>query len=202
MGVDQLVLGLTLPSATLGLYVVASSLCNLPRFLAQSFGLVAYPHVASLASERQGRAIVRLVIIACVVGALVIGALELVAGAIIPLFFGRAYAGAVPVAQILLLSALLFGIGRVLSDSLQGAGRPLGGTVSEAVAVLTLAVALVVLGDSLDVFRFAVVMTLAAGAGLVTLAVIGYFRMQRPRDAAYVGITPATAEHRRGREDS
>jgi Na+-driven multidrug efflux pump len=82
---------------------------------------------------------------------------------------------------MLLVSAYLFGIGRVLSDSLQGAGRPLGGTVSELIAGLTLASVLVVLWGSLDAFRFAVAMTFAAGAALVTLAGIAYFRMERPK---------------------
>lgn len=184
MGVDQLIVGLALSPATLGLYVVASSISNLPRFLAQSFGLVAYPHLASLSGGAQAEAIVRLLIVVSVVGGLVILALELAAGAIIPFFFGPAYSEAVPVARILLLSAFLFGLGRILSDSLQGAGQPLAGTVSEAIALLTLALLLGLLWESLDAFRFAIALTFAAGAGLLTLAIIAFLRIGRTGDGA------------------
>src|SRR5206468_1604982 len=44
---DQQAVGLLISPAALGLYVVGQSITNLPRFVAQSIGLVGYPHVAS-----------------------------------------------------------------------------------------------------------------------------------------------------------
>jgi O-antigen/teichoic acid export membrane protein len=184
MGLDQVIVGLALSPAVLGLYVVASSICNLPQLVAQSFGVIAYPHLASLSGEPQGRAIVRLVVTTSLVSGLVVAALELAAGLIIPLFFGPAYSQAVPLARVLLLAAFLFGIGRVLSDSLQGAGHLLAGTASEAVAWLTLSVLLAILWNSLDGVRFATALTLAAGANLLTLMIIAFVSVGGSRHPA------------------
>ena len=184
MGVDQAIVGVVLSPAVLGLYAVASSICNLPRLVAQSFGVIVYPHVASLRGNAHGRAIVRLVVTTSLVSSLVVAALELAAGLIIPMLFGPAYSQAVPLARVLLLAAFLFGIGRVLSDALQGAGRLLAGTASEAVAWLTLAVLLAVVWDSLDGVRFATALTLAAGANLVTLIFVACLAVGRSRNPA------------------
>ncbi len=44
--VDQAVVGLFLTPVALGLYSVALAFTNLPRSIANSLGVVAYPHVA------------------------------------------------------------------------------------------------------------------------------------------------------------
>lgn len=183
MNADQVVVGLALSPAVLGVYVVASSVCNLPRFVAQSLGLVAYPHVASLTGGVQARAILRLMATTGAVTGLAIVGLELTVGILIPLFFGHAYADAVPIARVLLVSAFLFGMSRVLSDSLQGAGRPLDGTVAEAASWIALALALAVLWNSMDGVRFGVAMIVAAGASLSTLTVLAFFNVARPSRA-------------------
>jgi O-antigen/teichoic acid export membrane protein len=183
MNADQVVVGLALSPGVLGLYVVASSVCNLPRFVAQSLGLVAYPHVASLTGAAQARAIVRLVATTGAVTGLAILGLELTVGFLIPLFFGHAYSDSVPIARVLLLSAFLFGMSRVLSDSLQGAGRPLDGTIAEVASWVALALALAVVWTSLDGVRFAAAMIVAAGASFATLAVLAFFNVVGPNRA-------------------
>lgn len=183
MNADQVIVGLALSPSVLGLYVVASSVCNLPRFIAQSLGLVAYPHVASLTGRAQARAIVRLVATTGAVTGLAIVGLELTVGVLIPLFFGHAYSEAVPIARVLLVSAFLFGMSRVLSDSLQGAGRPLDGTVAEAASWLALALTLAVLWNSLDGTRFATAMIAAAGASLAALLVLAFINVVGPNPA-------------------
>jgi O-antigen/teichoic acid export membrane protein len=185
MNADQVVVGLALSPNVLGVYVVASSVCNLPRFVAQSLGLVAYPHVASLTGRAQARAMVRLfATTGAVTGAAIVG-LELTIGVLIPLFFGHAYSDAVPIARLLLLSAFLFGMSRVLSDSLQGAGRPLDGTFAEAASWIALSLALAVLWTSLDGVRFAAAMVVAAGASLFTLVGLAFFNVVGPHRAAH-----------------
>ena len=53
---DQTIVGLFISQAALGIYVVAVAFTNLPRFIAQSVGLVAYPHVAAAPDGRERRA--------------------------------------------------------------------------------------------------------------------------------------------------
>jgi O-antigen/teichoic acid export membrane protein len=180
MNADQVVVGLALSPAVLGVYVVASSICNLPRFLAQSLGNVAYPHVASLTGRAQARTLVRLIATTAVVTGLTIVGLELTVGILIPVLFGQAYAGAVPISRVLLVSAFFFGMSRVLSDSLQGAGRPLDGTFAEAASWIGLALALAVFWNSLDGILFAVAMIVAAGASFSTLAGLAFFHVVGP----------------------
>ena len=46
------VIGLFLAPAALGLYVVAQAFTNLPRFISESVGAVAYPNIAASADRR------------------------------------------------------------------------------------------------------------------------------------------------------
>ena len=76
---DQALVGLLLNPVTLGLYVVAQAFTNLPRAVASSVGLIAYPRVASqrrVADAR--RALWRYFFLGLGLSALVIGGLEIV----------------------------------------------------------------------------------------------------------------------------
>ncbi|MGH8546911.1 MAG: lipopolysaccharide biosynthesis protein [Gammaproteobacteria bacterium] len=174
MGADQLVVGVLLSPASLGIYVIASSICNLPRFLAQSIGMVAYPHVATLNGREQAAAIIRLVIFTSVVSGAAITLLEISAGILIPVLFGTRYADAVPVARFLLLAAFFFGIRRVLSDALQGAGHPVNGAISEGIAWITLGLALAFSLDRIDPVRFAVALSIAAAASAFAMGLVSF----------------------------
>ena len=55
--IDQLVVGVLAGPAALGLYVVASAFGNLPRFVAQSVGMVAYPKLASSSENTSKRSL-------------------------------------------------------------------------------------------------------------------------------------------------
>ena len=52
---DQAVVGLFMPPSVLGLYVVAVAFTNLPRFVGQSIGMVAYPTVANARDPLEAR---------------------------------------------------------------------------------------------------------------------------------------------------
>jgi O-antigen/teichoic acid export membrane protein len=189
LGADQLVAGLVLSPAGLGLYVVASSICNLPRFVAQSIGLVAYPHVAALPKGAQSRATIRLVLATSAAIGLTIIGLEIAAGVIVPLFFGSAYVAAVPVARILLVTALLFGIQRVLSDSVRGAGHLMDGTLAEGISWLALTPLIAAGWGSLDVISFSVALTVAAAAGLAGMVtIVGLRRVMNSSRARQSGL--------------
>ena len=129
---DQAVVGLLLAPITLGYYVVAQAFTNLPRVVAQSVGMVAYPAVASQSSlADRRRAVWRYFLLGVALATFVIGALELVTGRLVEIFFGGEFDSATPIARVLLLATLFMSARRVLTDGVNGLGRPGLGTIAE-----------------------------------------------------------------------
>ena len=99
---DQLVLSQTVPSADLGRYAVAVSLTLLPTPIVSAIGYVAFPH---LAAQREitaaTRRLQRIAVLSS--ASLAVGMLLPLAAAsywIVPLVFGEAYRGAVPLVWV------------------------------------------------------------------------------------------------------
>ncbi len=177
---DQAIVGLFISQAALGIYVVVVAFTNLPRFVAQSIGLVAYPHVAAGEGGR-GRtaAIIKftgLTLLLC--GGAVAGT-ELLLGFLVPHLFGHAFASAVGVGRILLIGSLLFCLTRTLSDCARGAGRPGLGTVAEIVSLATMFPFVALLAGS-GVKGVATAVVLAAGCGVASI-LVGFMIPPRSR---------------------
>jgi O-antigen/teichoic acid export membrane protein len=128
---DQAVVGLFLSPAALGLYVVGLAFANLPRFIAQSVGFIAYPRIATRSGEEAWRELWQFFWLASVTSALIVLVLELGISWLVPVFFGDEFSGAVPLARILLIGAFFLSARRVLTDGAQGLGRPGLGTIAE-----------------------------------------------------------------------
>ncbi len=168
---DQAIVGLFISQIALGIYVVAVAFTNLPRFVAQAVGLVAYPHVAADGNEHgRAREIVKFVGLAVVLCGAIILATELALPFVVPVLFGKAFSSAVAVGRILLISTFLFCVTRVLSDCSRGAGRPALGTFAE-IASLTTLFPFVVLLSSSGAQGVAVALALSAACGLGTIVV-------------------------------
>ena len=177
--VDQAVVGLFLTPAALGLYVVGLAFTNLPRFLGQSVGMVAYPRVAASADAVEARrATWRFVAFSGVVALLVVGVLEILAGWLIRFLFGEEFAPAVPLVRILLIAALFWSLRWTLADAVRGAGLPALGSVAELASWVTLPLALVVLLPLGGLQGIALAMVLSAVASLATL-VTGFVAVTR-----------------------
>ena len=143
--IDQFVVGIFLSPAALGLYVVGIAFTNLPRFVATSAGMVAYPHLASLRDgARARRALWRYTLMttgACIAVTVVLAASMPL---LIPAFFGEAFADSVSIAQIMLIGVVFLCLRRILSDCARAAAgpawarwrRPLMGTALPAFALL------------------------------------------------------------------
>jgi O-antigen/teichoic acid export membrane protein len=169
--VDQAVIGLFLNPAALGLYVVGLSFTNLPRFIAQSIGMVAFPQVARGARESARRLMWQFCLLATILIAVVVVLLELAAGWLVPFFFGREFAGSVGVTRILLVGALFLGIRRVLSDAAKGAGHPGLGSIAEFVSWLSLLPLLVILVPHFGVEGVAAALSISSALSLATLVI-------------------------------
>lgn len=168
---DQAVVGLFLSPAALGLYVVGLAFTNLPRFLAQSIGMVAYPRVAASPDAIAARrATWRFVAFAGVASLLVVGALEVSAGWLIPFFFGEEFSAALPLVRILLIAAVFWSLRRTLADAVRGAGLPALGSIAELASWVTLPLALAVLLPLGGMEGVALAMVFSAVTSVATLA--------------------------------
>jgi O-antigen/teichoic acid export membrane protein len=169
--IDQAIVGIFISRHALGLYVVAVAFTNAPRFLAQGIGLVAYPHFAAMrdAADR-ARDVIRFVGMTLLLCGSAILVIEFAIPFLVPFLFGRAFEGATGVARILLVSTLLFGVRRVLSECARGAGRPALGSIAEAVSLVALFPALGLFFHS-GAKGVALALVFAAAAGLVGIVV-------------------------------
>jgi O-antigen/teichoic acid export membrane protein len=168
---DQAVIALFLTPAALGLYVVSLTLTNLPRFVAQSIGMVAYPEVASISDPQAARRRMwRYVVVGALITALVIAPLEVMAGLLVRFFFGDEFGGAESITRILLLGTFFVGLRRVLADGARGAGYPGLGTIAEVASWMSFLPALALLLP-LGGRGVALALSFAWGVSLLVLAV-------------------------------
>jgi len=176
---DQAAVGIFVSQRSLGLYVAAVAFTNLPRFISQNIGLVAYPHVAAERdSHGQRRALLGFITMTIVLcgGACVV--IELALPWLVPALFGSAFEPAVGVAQILMISAFLFGLRRVLTEATRGAGRPALGSIAEIVSLAALFPAIAILYPS-GAEGVATALVVAAAAGLSAI-LFGLFIRRSP----------------------
>lgn len=193
---DQVVLALFLSPTALGLYVVALAFTNLPRFVAQSVGMVAYPAVAARTDEAAARRSMWAFFWAtAAMGLAIVVPLLLAAGWLVPLFFGDDFRDAVRVTQILLPGALFVSVRRVLGDGLKGRGRPTAGTVAEVAAWLWLAPALATLAPLWGVNGVALAMSTSyvVSFGVLLALAAAYGELRLP---AALAAPPRAAWHR------
>jgi O-antigen/teichoic acid export membrane protein len=165
---DLLVVSAVFGTFSAGLYVVASSVASLPRFLGFAIGMVALPHVAvgGTLKEQMIRAasIFRL---AVVILAVVTVLLEATSGFLIPLVYGDKFGASIPLVQVLVVGGMAAALRRTLGDSFRGLGRPILATFSEVAGWAVAAIGLVVLAPRLGVLGAADAVALSFVASLV-----------------------------------
>ena len=168
--VDQAVIGLFISPVALGLYVSGLAFTNLPRFVAQSIGSVAYPHVAAKPTRDAARSavwrFVWLTVFSCTALVVVMG---ITAPFFVPWFFGSEFGEAIPIMRILLVGALCFGVRRVLGDGVRGLGDPMANTVAEVASWAWLAPALALLAPRMGAEGVAWSLSTASAFSLLVL---------------------------------
>jgi O-antigen/teichoic acid export membrane protein len=129
---DQLAASIFLAPAALGIYVVGYAFTNLPRFISQSAGMVAYPAIA----QRQGfaekeRLVWRyfwgVTFTNCAISVILIVAMPF----LVALFFGKVFLASVSIAQILLVGTTFAASRRILVEGLRGHGYPQVSSLAE-----------------------------------------------------------------------
>lgn len=180
---DFILLTLLTGPAVLGIYAVASKFAELIRILGMALTYVSYPKFAketrSCAIENARRLIPK-------AGLLTAGAfvpLWLLAGLVIPAFYGSEFGSAVSPARIILIGLAFEGVAGVVTGLLYGIGRP--GLNSWAMGA---GLAVTVMLDLLLIPPFGAVGAAIASAGAYstsTLTLMWFFwRVRRPGRAS------------------
>jgi O-antigen/teichoic acid export membrane protein len=148
---DQMLVIRFLAAGELGIYVVALNVARILNVVASSLFIVLFPKAAGLAHDEAielvGRAARLTLAIALVAAAVMALALPL----LLPLFYGRAFAGSVRVAQVLLLDTALLDTGAILAQAFLSTGRPGVVTLTQATALASALPLLVVLVPRLGI---------------------------------------------------
>jgi O-antigen/teichoic acid export membrane protein len=188
---DQLLVGLLLSASQFGLYVSGAAFANLPRFLGQSVGYIAYPEVTAASHADRGRAIRRFFLIGAAVLLPVVLVLIAVLGWLLPLLFGHAFRPAVTAGRILLGASLLQALRRVAAEGLRGLGSGISATIAELAFIAVFVAALVPLTSSHHVDGAATAQLVASVAGVLVLALVAARAARsRPSGADAGGAAP------------
>jgi O-antigen/teichoic acid export membrane protein len=123
--IDQLVAGLFLSPAALGLYVVGQAFTNLVRFIAQSASMVEYPAVVANGSNKTAKQLIRRFFVGVsILNGVVVLALIALMPILVTFLFGKAFSGSIPIARLLLLGAYFESLRRILVEGMRGMGKP------------------------------------------------------------------------------
>jgi len=181
---DQAVIGLFLAPRALGLYVAALSLTNLPDIIARGIGMIALPQVARSEDAHREQDMRRYLVFSIVLTGAVVLVLEILAGWLVPFFFGSEFEDAVVITRILLLGTFFWGVRRVLTDMTSGSGRPGLGSLAELISWLAVIPALAVLMPLWGVEGVAAAMAISSAASLVALLLLMRFHVRGPSEPA------------------
>jgi O-antigen/teichoic acid export membrane protein len=168
---DQLVLSQTVAAADLGRYAIAVSFTLLPIPLVSAIGYVAFP---SLAAQRQvtveSHRLLRLAVLASAsIACAILVPLAVSAYWLVPLVFGSAYRGAVPLIWLLAPGGVFLACNQVVGDLLRGRNRPAFVAASEGLAAIFTVVLLIALLPVFGVAGAAIASTVAYGVALVAM---------------------------------
>ena len=168
---DQLVLSQVVPPADLGRYAIAVSITLLPVPLVSAIGYVAFPRLAAQrVITAQGHRLQRAAVLASAAVATTI-LLPAAVGAywLVPLVFGAAYRGALPLLWILTPGGIFLSCSQVVSDLLRGRNRPVFVAGSEGLAAIFTVVLLFALLPLVGVAAAAIASTVAYGVALAAM---------------------------------
>ncbi len=188
---DQLVLSQMVPAADLGRYAIAVSISMLPMPLVMAIGNVAFPR---LAAKREMTAATRQlqrfsVLAGAGLAAAILVPLAAVSYWLVPLVFGAAYRGAVPLLWILVPGSIFLACGQVTGDLLRGRCQLKVMVLAEGIAAIFTVALLFALLPLVGVYGAAIASTVSYG---VALAVMLRRLLRRPRHSRQA--PPETAQ--------
>ena len=162
---DQLLLSVLAPAASLGIYVVGVNYATLLLSIPFSAVSVMLPDVVRHHRSGEERVCLemwyRRVLWCTVLAGAVLAPLAVV---VIPFAFGTDFRGAIPIAMLLVPATALLGMNGVMSTAFQGIGRPEVGSKAEVVGLVATIGALGALLPHYGIYGAAVASALAYGS--------------------------------------
>lgn len=177
--IDQIVVGIFLSPAALGVYVVAQAFTNIPKFIAQSVGLIAFPQLASLGTSEKSRASIGYFLLTANILVLPLGVVVVVfMPLIVRVLFGEGFADATPIARVLIFAAVVAANRRLVGEILRGLGMPQLSTFVEIASLSTfgLSAALLIPGFGAFGMALTVLITHAVGCLMSLLLLVRHIR--------------------------
>ena len=192
---DQLVLSQAVPPADLGRYAIAVTLTLLPFPAVSAIGSVAFPRLASrtaLSAATTYRLQRKAILGSIGVTVAILAPLAITAPWLVPLVFGPAYRGAVPLIWILTPGAVFTICSQVIGDLLLGRGHPGVAAWAQGLAAVSTLIILFSLLPFLGVYAAAIASTVSYG---VAFAIVLHRLFHLPRHARSSGPRmPITSE--------
>jgi O-antigen/teichoic acid export membrane protein len=158
-------------ASALGIYVVATALGTVVALVPGAIAMVLYPKSIRLSTSELRETVSRLFLIGLVVALTAAPIIAIALPQLIPLFFGKAFTGAVPVAEVLVVGYLLRGYAGMLVAILRGGGRPLRASIGEMVGLIVFAGCLLLLTRRFGSMGTAAALTVSAGVNLSWLTI-------------------------------
>ncbi len=168
---DQLVLSQLVPAAALGRYSIAASISLVPVPLVSAIGNVAFPRLAAQRTvTAQSQWLQRAAVLSSAgVAAAILAPLAVSSYWVIPLVFGPAYRGAVPLLWILAPGGVFMASSQVAGDLLRGRDRAGLVAGAQGMAAVFTVVLLIALLPSTGVAAAAIASTVAYGVALAVM---------------------------------
>lgn len=168
---DQLILSQIAPPADLGRYAIAVSLTSLPIPLVSAIGHVAFPTLAArrVVTEATRRLQWLAVFASAGLATAILVPFALVAYWLLPVIFGAAYTGAVPLLWILTPGAIFLACGQVVGDLLRGRNHPSVVAWAQGLAAVFTVILLIALLPVIGVAGAAVASTVSYGVALAAM---------------------------------
>lgn len=162
---DQLVLSVTVPPSDLGRYSIAVSLTLLPAPVVSSIGYVLLPRLAGgeVTSGRAHRLQANAIWASVVLSIAILAPIDLAAPWLVPLAFGAAYRGVVPLLWILSPGGVFLSSGQVVANLLRGRKRQIVAAKAEGIALIFTLVLLTTLLPIFGVTGAAIASTIPYG---------------------------------------
>ena len=193
--IDVILVLFLLGTHELGLYVVAVGLANVPSLLSQAFMVRTFGSTAGADPGQRWAAVVvtrlRQSLALCGVGALV---LIVFMPWIIRLLFGADFVPAANAARVLAVASWLFNGGRIIDEGFRGRGRPVFGTISYTLFILTAVLLAPLMTRVWHLGNIGVAWSVLVAAVVLLVAMLLFFKRHRGAPALDTG-GPAGSRH-------